>query len=184
MTMLGKPTKEDLENAKQKLVPDLIDYNLKILFCGINPGLYTAATGFHYARPGNRFWPALYKSGLTKELLIPSQQKKLLEYGYGMTNFVARPSNTATELSKEEFVEGAKILEKKVLKYKPQWLAVVGIGAYKIGFNRKLVKVGEQEERIGNTKIWVLPNPSGLNANYTPDQLAILFEELKNRVVI
>ena len=177
-----KPTKQELADSVNNTIHDVIDYNLKVLFCGINPGLYTAATGFHFARPGNRFWPALYKSGFTKELLKPYDQEKLLEYKYGITNFVSRTTNAAAELNRKEYELGAKILTEKVLKYKPEYLVVLGIGAYKAGFNRKQAKIGLQDHKIGDTKIWILPNPSGLNANFTPTDLARLFGELREAV--
>jgi len=150
-----------------------------VLFCGINPGLYTAAVQQHFGRPGNRFWPTLHKAGFTPTLFHPSQQYELLDLGYGITNVVARATAAAAELSDAELVEGGRILEKKVLKFAPRFLAIVGIGAYRTAFARPKAKMGLQDERIGSTRIWALPNPSGLNANYQAAELTELFAELR-----
>jgi double-stranded uracil-DNA glycosylase len=150
-----------------------------VLFCGINPGLYTSAVGHHFARPGNRFWPALYAGGFTDRVLSPFEERELLKNGYGITNVVPRTTATADLLTKEEIVAGGERLRAKVLRYRPRILAVLGVGAYRTAFNRPKAVVGPQEDRIGNTLLWVLPNPSGLNANYQPADLARLFRELK-----
>lgn len=173
-----RPTRQQLEAAKGKAIEDLIAPGLKVLFCGINPGLYSGATGHHFARPGNRFWPALHLGGFTPRVLAPWEERELLKYGYGITNFVQRTTATAAELKDEEYVAGAERLRRKVLKYKPKVLAVVGIGAYRTGFGRKTAKLGLQEETIGGTRIWILPNPSGLNAHHTQAGLGKLFREL------
>lgn len=177
-----KPTKEDLLEAVNRTVDDLIAPDLKVLFCGINPGLYSGATGLHFARPGNRFWKVLYQSGFTERLLDPSEEAELLNAGYGITCFVSRTTARADELSKEEFIEGGKTLRSKLETYRPQMLAVVGIGAYKTAFQRPKAKIGPQEEIFGKTRIWLLPNPSGLNANYQLDALVTLFRELRESV--
>ncbi|HKO60109.1 MAG TPA: G/U mismatch-specific DNA glycosylase [Pyrinomonadaceae bacterium] len=174
-----KPTKEQLIAARDKTVPDLIAPGLRILFCGINPGLYTAAVGHHFARPGNRFWPALFAGGFTDRLLSPFEERELLKSRYGITNLVMRTTPTANELSLEEMREGGAKLTAKVKRYKPQFLAVLGVGAYRAGFGQPKAQVGLQDQTIGQTKVWVLPNPSGLNAHYQADQLARLFSELK-----
>src|SRR2546421_8778404 len=155
-----KPTKEDIADALNRTVPDLIAPGLKILFCGINPGIYSGATGLHFARPGNRFWKALHLAGFTDRLLDPSEERELLAAGYGITCFVERTTSRADELAKEEFVEGGTRLLKKLDIYKPQVVAVVGIGAYRMAFNRARAKVGPQAEVFGDTRIWLLPNPS------------------------
>jgi double-stranded uracil-DNA glycosylase len=157
----------------------VIAAGLKVLFCGINPGLYSGATGFHFARPGNRFWPALHRSGFTPRLLNPSEQWELLDYGLGITNVVERATAGAAELSVEEMAEGGVRLREKVLIMKPRWLAVLGIGAYRTAFERKDAVIGEQSVHVGDTRVWVLPNPSGLNAHYSLEALADLFRELK-----
>jgi TDG/mug DNA glycosylase family protein len=174
-----KPTSDDLRNAKDRTVPDLIAPDLKVLFCGINPGLYSGATGLHFARPGNRFWPALFKSGFTTRLLHPSEREELLLSGYGITAIVRRTTATAAELRDEEYVAGRRSLERKVKKYKPRWLALLGVGAYRAGFGRPRAQIGRQDECIGETGIWVLPNPSGLNANHQLPQLTEMFRELR-----
>lgn len=174
-----KPSKEDLRDAANRTTEDLIGDNLRVLFCGINPGIWSGATGFHFAKPGNRFWKALHFGGFTDRVLHPSEEHELLENGYGITSFCKRTTATAAELSNEEIVEGGKNLVKKIEKYKPQFLAVLGIGAHRTAFNRPKAKLGLQDETIGATKIWLLPNPSGLNAHYHPPQLTRLFGELK-----
>src|SRR5690242_8778549 len=174
-----KPTKQQLIEAAGKTLPDVIAPNLKVLFCGINPGLYTAAVGHHFARPGNRFWPALYAGGFTDRLLSPFDEGELLQSGYGITNVVARTTNSADQLSREEIIAGGEELRAKVLRYRPRVLAVLGVGAYRTAFNQPKATIGRQEETIGDTILWVLPNPSGLNANYQPAALTRLFRELK-----
>jgi double-stranded uracil-DNA glycosylase len=177
-----RPTRADLLAAKNKTVKDVIAPGLKVLFCGINPGLYTAAIGHHFGRPGNRFWPALYTGGFTDRLLDPSEKKELLKLGYGITNMVARATLRADELTTKELVAGAKVVTAKVLKFKPRLLAVVGISSYRIAFDRPTAVVGPQPETIGMTRLWVLPNPSGLNAHYRPQDLAVVFGELRDAV--
>jgi len=173
-----RPTAQELLSAEGKTVPDLIAPNLKILFCGINPGLYSGATRLHFARPGNRFWPALYAAGFTSRLLHPSERDELLAAGYGITAIVRRATATAAELSDDEYRAGKLALERKVRKYRPRWLAVLGLGAYRVGFDRPKAKAGRQDDVIGSTGIWVLPNPSGLNANHQLPQLTEMFREL------
>jgi TDG/mug DNA glycosylase family protein len=182
LTQPWKPTKEQLLAAKDKTVRDVIAPGLRILFCGINPGLYTAAVGHHFARPGNRFWPALQAAGFTDRLLSPFDEKELLVRGYGITNVVMRATATADQLSSTELNEGGKRLAAKVKRYKPDFLAVLGVGAYRAAFGQAKAVIGEQEKTIGDTRIWVLPNPSGLNAHYQPKDLARLFAELKTAV--
>jgi len=171
-----KPTRADLLAAKNKTVRDVIVPNLHVLFCGINPGLYSALTGHHFARPGNRFWPTLYQSGFTPHLLIPAEERELLTLGYGITNLVARATAIADELAPEELVSGRRGLETKVKRYQPQVLAVLGIGAYRTAFTKRTATLGKQLESLANATVWVLPNPSGLNAHY---QLANLVEHFR-----
>ena len=177
-----KPTKEDLRDAINRTTEDLIDENLKVLFCGINPGIWSGATGFHFAKPGNRFWKTLHLAGFTSRLLHPSEEHELLENGYGITSFVKRTTATAAELSNEEIVRGGKNLIVKIERYKPRFLAVLGIGAYRTAFNQPAAKLGLQAEQIGSAKVWLLPNPSGLNAHYQLNDLAKLFGELRQAV--
>lgn len=175
-----KPTKEQLLAAVEKTVRDVIAPDLRVLFCGINPGLYTAAVGHHFARPGNRFWPALYAAGFTARVLSPFEERELLKSGYGITNVVVRATASADQLTKEEILAGGERLRAKVRRYRPRILAVLGLGAYRTAFNQPKALVGRQAERIGETVLWVLPNPSGLNANYQAEDLARLFRELKD----
>jgi TDG/mug DNA glycosylase family protein len=182
VTTPWKPTKQQLLAATDKTVPDVIAPDLRVLFCGINPGLYTAAVGHHFARPGNRFWPALHAGGFTDRVLSPFDERELLKSGYGITNVVPRTTASADQLTKEEIVAGGEQLRKKVLRFRPRVLAVLGVGAYRTAFNQPKATVGRQSEMIDNTIVWVLPNPSGLNANYQPAQLAQLFRELKEFV--
>jgi len=180
---MRRPTKEEIAAAAGKTLPDVIAPGLDVLFAGINPGLYTAAVQQHFGRPGNRFWPVLHRAGFTPRLFHPSEQRELLKLGYGITNVVARATAAADELQAAELIEGATTLEKKVSRYQPRVLAIVGIGAYRTGFNRPRAGVGLQPETIGESAIWILPNPSGLNANYTPDQLADTYRELREWLV-
>lgn len=175
-----KPTKEDLRDATNRTTEDLIDYNLKVLFCGINPGIWSGATGFHFAKPGNRFWKALHLGGFTDRILQPSEEHELLENGYGITSFCKRTTARADELRVEEYIEGGKVLMRKIRKFNPQMLAVLGIGAYRTAFQKPKAKLGLQAELIGKTRVWLLPNPSGLNAHYQLKDLAKLFAELKS----
>jgi len=179
---MWKPTKEQLLAATNKIVRDVIAPDLNVLFCGINPGLYTAAVGHHFARPGNRFWPALYAGGFTERLLSPFDERELLNLGYGITNVVRRTTASADQLTKDEISAGGKLLAAKVLRYRPRYLAILGVGAYRVAFDRPKAGIGKQEELIGKTIVWVLPNPSGLNANYQAADLAKLFRELKDEV--
>ncbi|HUE83257.1 MAG TPA: G/U mismatch-specific DNA glycosylase [Pyrinomonadaceae bacterium] len=177
-----KPTREQILAAEGKTVRDVIAPNLKVLFCGINPGLYTAAVGHHFARPGNRFWPALHASNFTHRQLSAFEERELLKYGYGITNVVPRATATAERLERDELVAGGRKLVAKVRRYNPQFLAILGLGVYRIAFDDRKAVVGRQEKRIGYTIIWVLPNPSGLNAHYQAAELAHLFRLLKREV--
>ncbi|HYO60729.1 MAG TPA: G/U mismatch-specific DNA glycosylase [Actinomycetota bacterium] len=176
---MSRPTKDQLAAAAGVKIADVIAPGLDVLFCGINPGLYSGATGNHFARPGNRFWPALHLSGFTPRQLHPSEKEQLLELGLGITNVVERTTARADELTNEEIVAGGRALRRKVKKYAPRYLAVLGLGAYRIAFGAKEAKVGPQEESIGETKLWLLPNPSGLNAHYQLPALADEFARLK-----
>lgn len=175
-----KPTKEQLAEATGKKVPDVIAPNLKVLFCGINPGLYTAAVGHHFARPGNRFWPALFKSGFTDRLVSPFEQRELLDRGIGISNVVPHATAAAAELTREDFVAGGRALAAKVKRYRPRIVAILGVGAYRDAFAQTKVQVGEQPEKIHDARVWVLPNPSGLNANYQLPEMVKLFAQLRD----
>jgi TDG/mug DNA glycosylase family protein len=175
-----KPTKEELAAAFGRTILDVIAPGLDVLFCGINPGLYSGATGNHFARPGNRFWPALDLSGFTPRQLHPSEKDQLLSLGLGITNVVDRTTARADELTNEEIVAGGRALRRKVKQYQPRYLAVLGVGAYRTAFGAKRAAVGPQEDTIGETKVWLLPNPSGLNAHYQLPALADEFARLRD----
>jgi TDG/mug DNA glycosylase family protein len=153
--------------------------DLRVLFCGINPGLYSAATGNHFARPGNRFWPALHAAGFTPRLLHPSEKHVLLKAGYGLTNLANRATAAADELAPKELVLGARRLASKLRRYRPRTVAFLGLGAYRHAFGRPKATLGRQPETLAGASIWVLPSPSGLNANYQLSQLVELFRELR-----
>src|SRR5450432_2015373 len=182
MPEVWKPMREQILAAAGKTVRDVIAPNLRVLFCGINPGLYTAAVGHHFARPGNRFWKALYEGGFTDRLLSPFDERELLTAGYGVTNVVGRTTAAADELTKEEVISGGRRLAAKVRRQRPMCLAILGLGAYRTAFDQPRATVGLQPAKIGETILWVLPNPSGLNANYQQADLARLFIELKTAI--
>jgi TDG/mug DNA glycosylase family protein len=173
-----RPNPAELHTARNKRVPDVIAAQLKILFVGINPGLYSAAVRHHFARPGNRFWPALHRAGLTPRLLSPDEERELLKYRLGITNIVNRATAAASELSKAELAAGGRRLVAKVHRLKPGALAYLGIDAYRAAFGIKRVNIGPQAESIGATQVWVLPNPSGLNAHYQLKDFVLWFRRL------
>jgi double-stranded uracil-DNA glycosylase len=172
------PSKADLAAARGRVIPDLVAPGLRVLFAGINPSLYSAATGYHFARPGNRFWPALHQSGFTQRQLQPIEQHLLPDLGLGITNVVARATARADELDAAELREGSLVLAALAADLGVRWLAVLGVTAYRTGFGQPGAAVGPQEERIGGARVWVLPNPSGLNAHWSGPRLAAAFSEL------
>ncbi|MFC4854147.1 G/U mismatch-specific DNA glycosylase [Actinophytocola glycyrrhizae] len=174
-----RPTAAEMAAARARTLPDVVGPGLSVLFCGINPGLYSAATGHHFARPGNRFWPALHRSGFTPRQLHPSEQDELPAYGLGVTNIVARATARADELTRAELRAGGQELTRLAARCAPTFVAVVGITAYRTAFDRPKATMGPQEERIAGSRLWVLPNPSGLNAHYQADALAAAFRELR-----
>ncbi len=175
-----RPSRAELRAAAGKSVPDVIAPGLKVLFCGINPSLYSGAVGHHFARPGNRFWPVLYMAGFTPRLLLPEEERELLRYGYGITNLAERATSGEHDLSVEELVAGRTRLEEKAAQYVPDCIAVLGIGAYRAAFARRQAELGVQPETLGGAALWVLPNPSGLNAHYQAADLARLFRALRD----
>jgi TDG/mug DNA glycosylase family protein len=175
---LHKPTRQEIQAAYGRTVPDVIAPGLKVLFCGINPGLYSGAVGHHFARPGNRFWKTLHRAGFTPRLLLSFEERELLGWGYGITNLVPRATAVASELTPAELVAGAGVLAGKVERYRPQCVAVVALGAYRTAFGRPQAAVGPQAEQLGASRLWVLPNPSGLNGHYQLDKLAELYARL------
>ena len=179
MNPATRPTRAELTAAAGRTIADVTAPTLSVLFSGINPGLYSAATGHHFARPGNRFWPALHLAGFTGRLLRPDEQHELLGLGLGLTNVVARATARADELGSAELIAGGQALAAKVRVLRPKWLAVVGVTAYRTAFGRPGAKVGPQEETVDGTAVWVLPNPSGLNALWTTPRLVEAFAELR-----
>ena len=177
-----KPTRDELLAAAGKTIPNVIAPGLKVLFCGINPGLYSGATGHHFARPGNRFWPALHGAGFTPRLLDPSEERELLEYGYGITNLVARTTASADQLEPRELVAGRARLIANVRRYRPGALAVLGVGAYRTAFEQPRAALGRQPDDLAGAVVWVLPNPSGLNANHQLPDFIQVFRVLRKAV--
>jgi double-stranded uracil-DNA glycosylase len=169
-----RPSPDDVANARERTLDDVIAPGLKVLFVGINPGLWSGATGHHFARPGNRFWKAIHLAGLTPTVLSPDQQQELLTHGLGVTNLVARTTAQANELTDDELRLGARALEAKIEQYRPAKVAFLGLSAYRVAFGQPKAVVGRQEKSVGGSQTWVLPNPSGLNAHY---QLADLARE-------
>jgi double-stranded uracil-DNA glycosylase len=163
-------------------VPDVLGPDLDVLFCGINPGLLSAATGHHFARPGNRFWPALHLSGFTPRLLTPAEQDELPRYGLGITNLVARATAKAEELTAEELRAGGERLAGLAHQHRPGVVAVVGVTAYRTAFGRRRATVGPQPESLGDARLWVLPNPSGLNAHWQLPDFVRVFRQLRLEV--
>ena len=178
-----RPSREQLEAAYGKSVRDVIEPDLDVLFCGINPGLYTAAIGHHFGRPGNRFWSALHASGFTPRVLSPFEERELPGLGLGVTNIVNKATRVAEELAPEELRAGAKRLGRNVRRYRPRAVAILGLGAYRTAFGRPKAVIGPQAERIGDARLWVLPNPSGRTAAYQLGALAVLFRELRDATV-
>jgi TDG/mug DNA glycosylase family protein len=175
----AKPTKAQLLAAYGKRVPDIIAPRLKVLFVGINPGLYSGAVGHHFARPGNRFWPVLHKAGFTDAQLSPFGERELLKHGYGITNIVSRTTAAATELDQKELKAGGKRLIAKIRRARPRVVAILGIQAFRIAFKKPETRFGLQQERIGSSQVWVLPNPSGLNASYQLPALTRMFKKVR-----
>ena len=174
-----RPTPADLDAARDATLPDVLASGLRVVFAGINPGLYSAATGHHFARPGNRFWPALHRSGFTPRQFRPDEQEQLLSLGLGITNVAPRATARAAELSAAELREGAREVQDKMARLRPEWLAVLGVTVYRTAFGHPGAVVGPQAATVGPTRLWVLPNPSGLNAHWTPAALAGEFARLR-----
>lgn len=182
MTPRPRPSPADLEAAAGSTIPDVVTNGLSVLFCGINPSLWSGAVGHHFARPGNRFWRVLHASGFTPEVIDPLDDRRLLEYGLGITNLVARATRAADELSADELVAGAARLVRTSRRYRPRAVAVVGMGAYRTAFRRPKATVGEQESPIGGARAFVLPNPSGLQAHYQLDDLVNVYSAMRAAV--
>jgi TDG/mug DNA glycosylase family protein len=176
----GKPSKAELLAAYGKHVRDIIGPRLKVLFVGINPGLYSGAVGHHFARPGNRFWPALHKAGFTARRISPFEERELLKSGYGITNIVNYSTAAADELDVRELADGGKRLTAKIMRYRPRIVAILGIKAFRLAFGQPHAGFGLQEQRIGSSRIWILPNPSGLNASHQLPALVRMFRKVRS----
>jgi TDG/mug DNA glycosylase family protein len=176
------PSRSEVAAAYGRTVPDVIGPGLRVLFCGINPSLYSAAVSHHFARPGNRFWPSLYAAGFTDRLFSPFEDQLLLADGFGLTNLVRRATASADELTAEELVAGARALVRKVRRYRPRAVAFLGVTAYRTAFGRARAALGRQAEAVTGALAWVLPNPSGLNAHYQLRDLARVYAELRAAV--
>ena len=174
-----KPTRDEVAAAGGLTVPDVVAPGLRVLFCGINPGLYSGATGRHFARPGNRFWRTLHGAGFTDRLLTPFDERDLLEAGLGITNLVRRTTATAAELTDDELRDGAHGLVATARRFRPRTVAILGVSAYRKAFGRAHATIGLQVERLADSPLWILPNPSGLNANYQLPQLIDEFRRLR-----
>jgi TDG/mug DNA glycosylase family protein len=179
-----RPSREQIAAAAGKTVPDVIGPELRVLFCGINPGLYSGAVRHHFARPGNRFWPVLHQAGFTDRLLTPFQEDELQARGIGVTNLVARATASAAELSAEELRSGGRTLARKVRRHRPAIVAFLGIESYRAAFGRPRAVLGEQPERLADARVWVLPNPSGLNAHYQLPELVRVYRELARAALV
>ena len=177
-----KPTPAEVAGARGRTVADIIAPGLRVLFVGINPSLYSAAVGHHFARPGNRFWPALFAAGFSDRLLHPSEGRLLLDHGYGITNIADPATATADELSDDELTAGGRKLVRKIKRYRPRVVAFLGVTAYRTAFGRPKARLGRQPERLGESAVWVLPNPSGLNAHYQLAGLAKLYRKMRRSV--
>jgi TDG/mug DNA glycosylase family protein len=177
-----KPTPDELRGAAGRTIPDAIGPDLRVLFVGINPGLYSGATGFHFARPGNRFWPTLHGAGFTPRQLAPDETEDLLGLGLGITNLVDRTTATAAELGDDELRAGALRLRATVDRCRPRAVAMLGVDAYRRAFGQPKATVGPQPDTLGPSQLWILPNPSGLNAHYQLPQLIELYRRLRDAI--
>jgi TDG/mug DNA glycosylase family protein len=179
MTRRRLPSRGELEAARSRTIPDVLAPDLAVLFVGINPGLVSGATGHHFARPGNRFWATLRGAGFTPRLLRADEDARLPEYGLGVTNLVPRTTAVASELRDDELRAGAARLRQVIARFRPRFVAF-GVTTYRVAFDRPRAVVGPQPERIEGAAIWLLPNPSGLNAHYQLPDLIPLYRELRD----
>jgi double-stranded uracil-DNA glycosylase len=182
MTVHRRPTAEDLAAAAGSRVPDLIAPGLRVLFCGINPGLWSGAVGHHFARPGNRFWKALGASGFTATVLSPYDERQLLDVGIGITNLVRTATRSAAEVTPGQLRQGVLGLKRKVARWRPRAVAILGLDAYRTGFNRRVVTIGRQPDDIRGAQLWVVPNPSGIQAHYPFGRLVAELQDLRAAV--
>ena len=175
----GAPTRAELEQAYDAVIPDLVGTRVRVLLVGINPSLYSGWSGRHFARPGNRLWKALHEAGFTDRLLHPSETDAILEAGLGITNLVARSTARADELTSEEMRAGVEPLRQLVRRLRTPYVAFLGVTSYRVAFGRPRAQVGRQPEPFEDAVAWVLPNPSGLNAHYQQPALSAAYRELR-----
>jgi double-stranded uracil-DNA glycosylase len=174
-----RPTREQLDAARGRTIPDVLADQLRVVFVGINPGLYSGAVGHHFARPGNRFWKALHASGFTDHQWSPSDDQDLPIVGLGITNLVDRTTASAAELTTDELRSGRDALEAKIARFRPDIVSILGITAYRTGFDHRKAELGPQDGMLAGSAVWVLPNPSGLNAHHQLDDLVRRFADLR-----
>jgi double-stranded uracil-DNA glycosylase len=174
-----RPTREQLNAARGRTIPDVLADQLSVVFVGINPGLYSGAVGHHFARPGNRFWKALHASGFIDHEWSPFDDQDLPTLGLGITNLVDRTTASAAELTAEELRTGRGALEAKIARFRPDVVAILGITAYRTGFDHTKAELGPQDDALVRSAVWVLPNPSGLNAHHQLDDLIRRFADLR-----
>jgi double-stranded uracil-DNA glycosylase len=179
---LPRPSREELAAAVNRAIPDLIAPDLRVLFVGINPGLWSGAVGRHFGNPGNRIWPTLHQAGFTPRRFLPTDADELLALGHGITNIVNRTTATAAEVTRDELRAGASVLVNKIMQFRPRVVAFLGLQAYRFAFDQPKATVGPQPEPLGGARTWLLPNPSGLNAHYQLPDLVRLFRELRAAV--
>jgi TDG/mug DNA glycosylase family protein len=175
----ARPSKADLQASYDTVIPDLGGPGIRVLLVGINPSLYSGWSGRHFARPGNRLWRTLHESGFTDRLLHPSETDAIVAAGLGITNLVARATARADELEDAELISGLTPLAALIRSWKPRYVAFLGISTYRVAFDRRKATVGDQEEPFEDAKVWVLPNPSGLNAHYQQPDLNAAYGELR-----
>jgi double-stranded uracil-DNA glycosylase len=174
-----RPTRLQIEAARGRRVPELLAPGLHVIFCGINPSFYSAAVGHHFARPGNRFWPALFAAGFTERLLSPFEDGDMLRRGYGLTNLVPKATARAEELTGEELQTGGRALLRKLRRHGPRFVAFLGVSAFRTAFGKPRALLGRQPDLLAGATVWVLPSPSGLNAHYRLNELARLYAGLR-----
>ncbi len=173
------PSRDELQAAYGRTVPDLVAPGLRVVLCGINPSLWSGVVGYHFARPSNRLWPTLHGAGFTPRRLHPAETDALLSAGLGVTNLVPRATARADELSRDELLAGPARLDEVARRWQPRWIAFLGLSAYRTAFRRPRAVVGAQDEVIGGSRVWLLPNPSGLNASYQLPDLIAAYAELR-----
>jgi len=163
-------------------LPDILGHGLKVVFCGINPGADAASAGHHFLGRGNRFWPVLHLAGFTPHQIAPENDRTVLDFGLGLTAAVARPTNRADQILAGEFADAATALSDKLQFYKPHCIAFLGKAAYAGITGRRQVAWGDQTELFGGARVWILPNPSGLNRGFTKEKLVDAYSELRRLI--